>query len=74
MTTEETLLLKLLAEVAELKAMIAQLGPVEHKPTIHQEIAAAKAQGIDLAEYFHAKGKAAAKATRRKPVRKEKKP
>ena len=43
-------------EVRELKAMIAQLGPVSVEPTYEQEAAAVKAQGIDLAEYYKQNG------------------
>lgn len=57
---------RLLGEILELKAMIAQLGPVRVEPTVMQEIAACRSQGIDIASYFKAKGAAAA---RRKPTK-----
>lgn len=62
----------LLQEIRELKAMVAQLGAVRGggKPTVTQEIAACRANGVDLATYFKAKGAAAArqpKKTRREP-------
>lgn len=56
----------LLQEIRELKAMVEQLGAVRVAPTVAQEIAACRAQGIDLASYLKAKGAA---APRRKPQR-----
>lgn len=61
----------LLAELRELKAMVAQLGAVRvgGKPGVAQEIAALRASGIDLAAYFKAKGAAAARRSPKKTRR-----
>ena len=37
--------------------MIAQLGPVSRKTTMAEEIAAVRAQGLDIGEYFKNKRK-----------------
>ncbi len=55
---ETTLLYKLIGEVARLRAMIAQLGPVECKTPLDQEIAAVLAQGLNIGDYLRQKGKA----------------
>ena len=73
MMTDQQLLKTLISDVSELKAMISQLGPVSVKHTFAQEVAAIEAQGLDIGEYYHAKGKAAAKLERTKPKRKKKK-
>ena len=44
-------------EIAELKAEIAQMGPVALKTTTVEEIAAVMAQGLDIGEYFKNKRK-----------------
>ncbi len=67
---QEALLKSLLTEIRELKAMVAQLGAVQTKTTVAQEVAACRAQGIDVATYFKAKGAA---APRRKPNKEGKK-
>lgn len=62
----QTALIKtLLDEVRQLKAMISQLGPVSVQPTIEEEISAVEAQGLNVIEYFQAKGKAAVKADKK---------
>jgi hypothetical protein len=61
----------LLSEIRELKAMVAQLGAVRVEPTVSQEIAACRAQGVDLATYFKAKG---ASASRRKTKKARREP
>jgi len=48
---------QVVAEVRELRAMIAQLRPVESRMPIQDEIAACDAQGIDVATYFKEKGR-----------------
>ena len=55
----------ILAELQEIKAMLLQLGEVRQATTVQDEIAACKAQGIDIAAYFKQKGKAAPRNTRR---------
>jgi hypothetical protein len=55
----DTILQRILAEQLEIKAMLAQLGAVRSAPTVQDEIAACRAQGIDIAVYFKQKGKAA---------------
>jgi hypothetical protein len=61
---------QLLSEIRELKAMVAQLGPVPiGKPGVAQEIAACRAQGVDLATYFKSKGAAAARRSPKKARR-----
>ena len=52
----EKIIKQLRTDIAELKAMVAQLGPVSVEPTYEQEAAAVKAQGIDLAEYYKQNG------------------
>jgi hypothetical protein len=47
---------QLAAEVRELKAMIAQLGPVRIDLTAEQEFDAVLEQGLDLAEYVRQNG------------------
>ena len=54
---QETMLKQLITEVQQLKAMVAQLGPVTVKPSIQEEIAACRAQGRDIGEYFKEKGR-----------------
>jgi len=54
---DEQILQKILAEIIELKAQVAQLGPVDRTPTAKQEIAAVRAQGLDLAKYLVEKSK-----------------
>lgn len=64
---------ELKTETRELKAMVAQLGAVRGggKPTVAQEIAGCRAQGIDIATYFKAKGAA---ASRRQPKKARREP
>jgi hypothetical protein len=57
--TDTAIFQRILAEQLEIKAMLQQLGAVRSSPTTQDEIAACRAQGIDLATYFKAKGKAA---------------
>ena len=49
--------IQLMSELRELKAMVAQLGPVNVKPSIAEEVAACRAQGRDIGEYFKEKGR-----------------
>ena len=56
----------ILAELQEIKAMLAQLGVVRQATTVQDEIAACRAQNIDISAYFKAKGKAAPRNARRK--------
>ena len=55
----DTILQRILAEQLEIKALLAQLGAVRSAPSVQDEIVACRAQGIDIAAYFKAKGKAA---------------
>jgi len=64
--TDTAILRQILAEQIEIKAMLAQLGAVRSAPTVQDEIAACRAQGVDLATYFKAKGKAAPRAPRKR--------
>jgi len=64
--TDTAILQRILAEQLEIKAMLAQLGAVRSAPTTQDEIAACRAQGVDLATYFKAKGKAAPRNKRGK--------
>lgn len=54
------------ANLREIKAILAQLGAVRVTPTADQEIAACRAQGVSIAEYFRKKGKAAQRKQREK--------
>lgn len=65
-TLLQSLLQSLLIEVRELKAMVAQLGPVTVTPTIEEEIAAVQAQGGDLIAHFKKKGKEEVKKSRKR--------
>ena len=60
---------KLLTEIRELKAMVAQLGAVRVEPTVAQEIAACRAQGIDIAAYFKEKAKTYPRKSRKSGVK-----
>ena len=62
----DSLLQRILAEQLEIKAMLAQLGAVRSAPTTQDEIAACRAQGVDIATYFKNKGKAAPRNKRGK--------
>jgi hypothetical protein len=46
---------ELSAEVRELKAMVAQLGPVQYTPPIKVELKALEAQGISLIDHLRSK-------------------
>lgn len=56
METTDTKLIKkvdaLHADVRELKAMVAQLGPVAYNPPTKVKIAALRAQGISVRDYL----------------------
>ena len=54
---QEKLLKNILSELKELKAQVAQLGPVDVHPTIEQEVAAIREQGVDLVQYFKDQGR-----------------
>lgn len=55
--THEEMLKQLISEVRQLKAMVSQLGPMNIKPSVADEIAACRAQGRDIGEYFKEKGR-----------------
>lgn len=61
---------RLSADVAEIKAMLRCGASPEFKPTIAQELDAIKAQGLDIGEIMHARGKAAMRAAKTKRGRK----
>ena len=67
--TIERLLRQIIGEIREVKAMLSQLGPIEVKTTLDQEVAAVKAQGGDVLQYLHERGK---RLPRRKTVKKTK--
>ena len=55
----QTTLDEIRSDLREIKAILAQCGLVRLAPSVSQEIAACRAQGKSVAEYFKDKGKRA---------------
>ena len=56
MDVQQTLT-QILTCLTHIEADLAQLGPVARKTTMAEEIAAVRAQGLDIGEYFKNKRK-----------------
>jgi hypothetical protein len=54
---DEQILQEILFRLTRIEASLAQIGPVDRTPTAKQEIAAVRAQGLDLAKYLVEKSK-----------------